>query len=214
MPAFRLTLPVGLLGCNCTILCAEGSTTAVVVDPGGDAKRIVEILVSHGLTLGEIVITHGHLDHVLGAGELRTLTGATISIHADDRFLYDDVATQGGWLGLRLPNNLPPPDRHLAHGDRVVAGGLALDVIHTPGHTPGSLCFQVAGEPLLLAGDTLFQRSIGRTDLPGGDFAAIERSIRTRLYTLPEETVVVCGHGPETVLGEEMEENPFVAKEG
>jgi glyoxylase-like metal-dependent hydrolase (beta-lactamase superfamily II) len=211
MPIIRRTFSVGLLGCNCSILAAEGSRRAIVVDPGGEAERIVSLLHRQGLELSDIVITHGHVDHVLAAGELKRMTGAAISLHPDDRFLWDDLAMQGRWMGLELRNDLPAPDRDLADGDRIECEKLALEVLHTPGHTPGSLSFRVAGESLVLAGDTLFARSIGRTDLPGGSWERIEDSIRSRLYTLPGETVVVCGHGPETTIGEEIEENPFVA---
>ena len=208
----RETFPVGPLGCNCTILASAGGTTAIVVDPGGDADGIAERLAERGLAVSEIVITHGHLDHILAAGRLRELTGATIGIAPEDRFLYDDVAMQGRWMGLALRNDLPEPGRDLRDGDRITAGDLTLDVIGVPGHTPGSVAFKVEGEPLLIAGDTLFHGSIGRTDLPGGDFRKIERSIRERLYTLPDETVVVTGHGPETTIGDEAESNPFVAR--
>lgn len=204
------TFPVGLLQCNCTILAAPGSSRAIVVDPGDDAEVILARLHAHGLELERIVSTHAHLDHVGAIHALQAATGAAASIHEDDLFLFDRLDEQARWLGL------PPPekgqiDRFLEDGDRVTVSGVGLDVIHTPGHTPGSLSFHFDAEhPILFAGDTLFLNSIGRTDLPGGNTDAILNSIRTRLLPLDPGTVVVPGHGPRTTIGHERDENPFL----
>lgn len=204
------TFPVGLLQCNCTILAIPESSRALVIDPGDDADEILERLAAHGLELDRIVSTHAHLDHVGAIHELQARTGASASIHEDDLFLFDRLDEQARWLGL------PPPqkgqiDRFLEDGDTITIPGIGIGVIHTPGHTPGSLSFHLDTErDILFAGDTLFLNSIGRTDLPGGDTEAILNSIRTRLFTLDPDTVVVPGHGPRTTIGRERDENPFL----
>ena len=201
--------PVGPLQCNCSILGDALSRKAVVVDPGGDAQRILQLLDEENLTVQAIIHTHAHLDHILAAGEIREATGAPLCLHREDLFLWDAVAEQCRMFGI--PEcSLPPPDRWL-HDDEDLffCGGAAL---HTPGHTPGSMSFWFAPHKLLLAGDTLFQRSVGRTDLPGGSFAQIEKSIQERLYTLDEDVQVITGHGAPTTIGEEIRENPFVQR--
>lgn len=204
---FHEWFPVGPLQCNCSIIGDPASGRAIVVDPGGDAGRILDILNAQQLRLEGIIHTHAHLDHILASGELRKATGAQLKLHQDDLFLWDMVGEQCRLFGLP-PLSLPPPDAWL-HDDEDLhcCGGVAL---HTPGHTPGSMSFWFSEHKLLLAGDTLFQRSVGRTDLPGGSFAAIRRSIQERLYTLDEDALVVTGHGPATTIGEELRENPFV----
>lgn len=201
------TFPVGPLQCNCCIIGDPVTRKAVVIDPGGDADRILAELAAAGLTLVSIVHTHAHLDHILAAGELKEATGAPIRLHEADRFLWDAVEMQCQAFGVPY-TPLPPPDGWLEHEEPLpCCGGV---VSHTPGHTPGSVSFVFAEHKLLVAGDTLFRRSIGRTDLPGGDFRTIARSILERLYALDEETRVITGHGPDTTIGEEIRENPFV----
>ena len=199
--------PVGPLQCNCSILGDPVSRKAVVVDPGGDAKRILASLAEENLSVQAIIHTHAHLDHILAAGEIREATGAPIYLHQGDIFLWDMVGEQCRMFGI--PEiSLPSPDYWLQDDEDLhCCSGVAL---HTPGHTPGSMSFWFASHKLLLAGDTLFQRSVGRTDLPGGSFAEIEKSIKQRLYTLDEDAQVITGHGPPTTIGEEIRENPFV----
>jgi len=205
------TFPVGLLECNCSVLVDPGTREAVIVDPGGDADRLLDLVRVEGLTLKALVHTHAHLDHVMASARLRQETGAPTLLHPDDRFLWDNVPMQGAMFGMRV-DPAGELDGDLADGRGVSFGSLSLDVLHTPGHTPGSVCFHLGGErPVLLAGDTLFQGSIGRTDLWGGDFQAILRSIHTRLLTLPGETRVVTGHGPETTIARERRYNPFLS---
>lgn len=204
---FFRSFPVGPLQCNCSIVGDPVTGKAIVIDPGGDAERILAILQEAGLALVAIVHTHAHLDHILAAGVLKEATGAEIRLHESDRFLWDSAEMQCRAFGVPYVP-LPPPDAGLEHDEPLpCCGGV---VSHTPGHTPGSVSFVFAGHKLLVAGDTLFRRSIGRTDLPGGDFRQIARSIIERLYVLDEDTRVITGHGPETTIGEEVRENPFV----
>ena len=155
-----------------------------------------------------IWLTHAHLDHVLGVRAVAAATGAPVWLHPADRPLYDAVPQQAEWFGLGKPTDLPAPDKEFAHGDRVEVGGLGFDVRHTPGHSPGSVC--LAGHGIVLVGDVLFAGSIGRTDLPGGDFATLIASIEHELLALPDSTIVYSGHGPETTIGREREANPFL----
>jgi hydroxyacylglutathione hydrolase len=203
------TFPVGPLQCNCTVLGDEASGEAMVVDPGENIPQILAILARHKLTLKQIVVTHGHIDHVGGAVRLKRATGAPILLNQNDLPLLAMMDEQAGWLGIETPE-VAPPD--VSAEDGMVAGiaGHAAHILHTPGHTQGSICLHFAQDNLLLAGDTLFARSIGRTDLPGGDGRQILRSIHDRVLTLPEETRVVPGHGPATTIGEERESNPFL----
>jgi glyoxylase-like metal-dependent hydrolase (beta-lactamase superfamily II) len=202
-------LPVGVLGCNCSIIGDELSREAIVIDPGDEIGRIVDLIRKHDLTVKMIVITHAHIDHIGGAQKLRALTGAPVYMHEADRFLAEQLAVQAGWLGMETPEN-PGIDVEAKEGDVLRAGSLAAEVLHTPGHTPGSIALYLPLGNRLLAGDTLFAGSIGRTDLPGGDTPQILRSIRGKLFTLPEETVVIPGHGPNTSIGQEKRSNPFV----
>jgi hydroxyacylglutathione hydrolase len=203
------TFPVGPLQCNCTVLGDKASGEAMVVDPGDNIPQILAILARHKLTLKQIVVTHGHIDHVGGAVRLKRATGAPILLNQNDLPLLAMMDEQAGWLGIETPE-VAPPD--VSAEDGMVAGiaGHAAHIVHTPGHTQGSICLHFAQDNLLLAGDTLFARSIGRTDLPGGDGRQILRSIHDRVLTLPEETRVVPGHGPATNIGEERESNPFL----
>jgi hydroxyacylglutathione hydrolase len=212
----RRTFSVGLLGCNCSVVVCPDTKEALVVDPGDEAPRILDALATLGARAVKIVHTHAHFDHVLGTGEVAARTGADTFVHAGDRWLWDNVPLQLQTFRLGRPGDPgpPPPTRELQGDEALAFGRREARALHTPGHTPGSLCFLLerAGEtPLLFAGDTLFYRSIGRTDLWGGDAAAITRSIRERLLTLPDATIVVAGHGPDTTIGEERAENPFLS---
>jgi glyoxylase-like metal-dependent hydrolase (beta-lactamase superfamily II) len=219
MSLIRKSFPVGALGCNCTIVACPETREALVIDPGDEAPRVLRALAAEGVTAVRILHTHAHFDHVLGTGEVAAATGAEVLLHRDDRWLYDAVPMQldlfgMGRAGVAAP---PPPTRELSGDEALAFGRREARALHTPGHTPGSMCFLLehAGEaPLLFAGDTLFRGSIGRTDLPGGSMKDIARSIRERLLTLSDSTLVIPGHGPETTIGAEREENPFVGKLG
>ena len=204
---------VAPLGCNCVILGDEERGRAIVVDPGGEAPRILARLAELGLRCEGIVHTHTHFDHIGGTKEVQEATNASNMIHKDDLFLYEGVQMQLD--GFRAPFRAPEVaevDRFLSEGDTVQAGELEMDVLHTPGHSPGSICLTLEGDrPIVIAGDTLFARSIGRTDLWGGDTSQIIDSIRRKLFSLPDETLVITGHGPTTTIGEERKMNPFVA---
>lgn len=205
--AFVETFPVGPLQCNCVIIGDRASGKAIVVDPGGDADKIVAILERENLKLVQIIHTHAHLDHILASGVLREKTGADLYLHEGDRFLWDGIAQQCQMFGVP-PVQLPDPDKALNdEQDLACVDGVCL---HTPGHTPGSVSFWFEPAKLLVAGDTLFRRSVGRTDFPGGDFETLQRSIQERLYKLDEDAQVITGHGPSTTIGEEKSENPFV----
>lgn len=208
----RETFPAGPFECNCTILACADTKDAVVIDPGGETKRIAEIIAQYDLTVREIIHTHAHLDHIFCTREVKQAHGGTIGLHKGDAFLYDAAGMQAAMFGWKPPE-MHAVERWLEHDDTITLGKRQLTVIHTPGHTPGSICFEVhdpdAGR-LLFAGDTLFRRSIGRTDLPGGDGTQIAQSIRQRLYTRDPDTVVIPGHGPTTKIGDEARSNPFV----
>lgn len=208
----RETFPAGPFECNCTILACGDTKDAVVIDPGGETARIAEIIAQYDLTVRAIIHTHAHLDHIYCTRDVKQAHGGTIGLHKADAFLYDGFAMQAAMFGWQARDTLPV-ERWLEHDDRIELGKRELAVIHTPGHTPGSICFEVhdpdAGR-LLFAGDTLFRGSVGRTDLPGGDSELIEKSIRERLYTRDLDTIVIPGHGPTTKLGDEARSNPFV----
>jgi glyoxylase-like metal-dependent hydrolase (beta-lactamase superfamily II) len=201
------TFPVGPLGCNCSVIGDRLSGRALVIDPGGNAKQILALLKELNLQVVAIIHTHAHLDHILAAGEIKKATGAPIYLHEGDQFLWDIVEEQCARFGVP-PVKLPDPDHYL-HDDHDLGccGGVA---IHTPGHTPGSISFWFEEYKTLIAGDTLFQGSIGRTDLPGGNFDQIITSIKERIYSLDDEAVVVTGHGPNTSIGAEKISNGFV----
>jgi hydroxyacylglutathione hydrolase len=202
-------LIVGPLQCNCSILGDEISLEAIVVDPGDDIPRILSVLDKHNLTVKQIVITHAHIDHIAGAQRLKRVTGAPILYNENDLPLVEMMGTQASWLGVLTPE-VPPPDDTLDDGKRIAIIGLTGSILHTPGHTQGSVCLYLPDQSLLLAGDTLFNGSVGRTDLPGGNTRQLISSIHNRLLTLPDETTVIPGHGRNTTIGVERELNPFL----
>ena len=198
---------VGPLQCNCHILADEASKEAVIVDPGDDPDEILRRV--KGYTVRALLHTHCHFDHMTGTRKVAEATGAEILIHKADKAYYDSLAGQYKMFGMpRKVDDPLPVKRFLTDGDRIDFGKYAIKVLHTPGHTEGSCCFHVEG--LLLSGDTLFNRSIGRTDLPGGNAEEELESIRTKLFTLDPETAVFPGHGPQTSIGDERAENPFL----
>jgi glyoxylase-like metal-dependent hydrolase (beta-lactamase superfamily II) len=205
----RETFPVGLLSCNCTILGDEMSREAIVVDPGYEIPQILMMLAKHQLTVKKILVTHGHIDHIASALQLKEITGAPILYSQADLPLVAMMDAQAGMFGLPVPT-VAPPDHSPADGEVVEAGEIKGCVLYTPGHSEGSLCLYVPAEHLLLAGDTLFAGGVGRTDFPGGNTGKLLGSIHERLLTLPDETVVVPGHGPMTTIRVERETNPFL----
>jgi hydroxyacylglutathione hydrolase len=204
--------PVGPLQCNCVIIGDEQTKNAIVVDPGEDVEQIADVLRRHELKVKAIIATHAHIDHVGALASLKQLTGAPAMIHEGDVPLYEQLAQQAAWLGVPTPSTTAL-DRLLMEGERLEVGGHTLHVLHTPGHSPGSVSFVVDQvTPTVLSGDTLFAGSIGRTDLWGGSFPEIIDSIRTKLLTFPDEVVVVPGHGPLTTIGAERKTNPFLVE--
>lgn len=197
------------LGCNCSIIGDPITKRAIVVDPGGDPDRILDTIRELGLTVSWLLHTHAHFDHFLASGEMQKATGAPLCLHREDQTLWENLELQCQTFGIPY-TPVPPPDQWLEDGEEVSLGDIRGTALHTPGHTPGSLCFHFDRAKMLLAGDTLFRGSIGRTDLWGGDGTAIQRSIKERLYTLDETTRVITGHGPETTIGSEMRSNAFV----
>ncbi|HEY2902054.1 MAG TPA: MBL fold metallo-hydrolase [Polyangia bacterium] len=213
MALIRESFRVGVLGCNCSIVACPATNQALVVDPGDDAPAIIKALGRLGVNAVRLVHTHAHFDHIMGTGEVAGATGAEIVLHKDDRWLYDNLALQTTTFGLPAVPPAPPPTRELDRDQTLTFGQREAHAIHTPGHTPGSTCFfvEAPGEtPIVFAGDTLFRGSIGRTDLWGGSAPQIQTSIRERLFTLPDDTIVVAGHGPDTTIGAEKDGNPFV----
>lgn len=204
-------LPVGPLQCNCSVIGDDITHEAMVIDPGDDVDDVLDLVRKHNLQVKQIVITHAHIDHVGGAMKLRATTGAPILLNQNDHALLKMLGAQAAWVGMADPGKVDI-DRSIGAGDSVAAGSLQADVIHTPGHTEGSICLYFPADRKLIAGDTLFAGSIGRTDLPGGSFNKILDSLRGKVLALPDETIVVPGHGPLTTVGEERESNPFLVK--
>jgi glyoxylase-like metal-dependent hydrolase (beta-lactamase superfamily II) len=202
-------LRVGPLQCNCSIFGDEASLEAIVIDPGDEISEIESILRKHSLRVKAIVITHAHIDHIGGAAKLRAATGAPVYMNARDSELAGALSLQAAWLQVETPEN-PGIDVEAREGDTLNFGHAAFQVIETPGHTQGSICLYSSSEGKLVAGDTLFRDSIGRTDLPGGDSHQILSSIHSKLLILPEETVVIPGHGSNTTVGREKHKNPFL----
>jgi len=208
---FLEKLSVGPFQCNCSILACEESHEAIIIDPGEDADRILDIVRSQGLKVKYLLHTHAHLDHVGATGEVCQGTKSEVCLHPDDQFLYDNVAMQAALFNL--PSfTVPPINHHLVDGDEFRFGKYKMEVFHTPGHTPGSCSFYLSGEkePQLFTGDTLFLGSIGRTDLWGGDYGQILQSIKDKLLPLEDATVVHAGHGPNSSIGRERKGNPFL----
>jgi hydroxyacylglutathione hydrolase len=204
-------LPVGPLQCNCSIVGDEVSREAMVIDPGDDIADILALIQKHNLTVKQIVITHAHIDHVGGAMKLREATGAPILLNQNDHGLLKMLDVQAAWIGVETPGKVEI-DQNVNDLQTVQAGSLIANVMHTPGHTEGSICLYFPAQKKLIAGDTLFAGSIGRTDLPGGSFDKIMRSLQEKVMALPDETVVVPGHGQLTTIGNEREMNPFLKK--
>lgn len=202
-------LPVGPLQCNCSIIGDETSREAMVIDPGDDIEDVLALVRKHTLKIKQIVITHAHIDHVGGAMKLRKATGAPILLNQNDYALLKMLDVQAEWIGVPDPGKVEI-DQNIETGDTIKAGEHTASVFHTPGHTEGSVCLYFPAEKKLIAGDTLFAGSIGRTDLPGGSMEKIMQSLHGVVLGLPDETVVVPGHGPLTTIGEERERNPFL----
>jgi hydroxyacylglutathione hydrolase len=203
--------PVGPLQCNCSILGDEKTHEAMVIDPGDQIEGILEILRQEKLTLKQIVITHAHIDHVGGAMKLKTATGAPILMNQNDYALLKMLDMQATWVGMQSPGAVQI-DESVSQGRVLKIGEISSQVIDTPGHTEGSICVYIPAEKKLIAGDTLFAGSIGRTDLPGGSMEKIMRSLHNQVLALPDETEVTPGHGPNTTIGEERETNPFLQR--
>jgi glyoxylase-like metal-dependent hydrolase (beta-lactamase superfamily II) len=199
-------LAVGPIQANCFIVGCEATRAAAVIDPGDDADRILAAIQNADLRVERIINTHGHFDHVGANRQLKEATGAELIIHPLDAPLLEQLDRMAGAFGLRAENS-PAPDRLVEDGDTIAVGDLRLNVLHTPGHTPGGISLHA--DPCVFVGDTLFQGSIGRTDFPGGDFDTLLASIRTQLFALDDATTVYTGHGPETTIGTEKQYNPF-----
>jgi len=202
-------LPVGMLQCNCSIFGDEATLEAIVIDPGDEIGAILKVLDRHRLKVQAIVITHAHIDHIGGAEKLKAVTGAPVYMNLNDQPLYDTMETQASWLGMEPPTTTAI-DVPAQEGTTLELGPATFQVLDTPGHTQGSICLWIPQQNKLIAGDTLFKDSIGRTDLPGGDSKKILRSIHTKLMTLPETALVIPGHGANTTIGREKQRNPFL----
>lgn len=200
-------IPNGQFAENCYFVIDEGSGACAIIDPGEEAGLIAHKLAALGVVPVGIWLTHAHVDHVLGVPRLKADTGAAVCLHPADRILYDHVSEQAAAFGMRA-EPLPAPDRELVPGEVLRVGELAFRVRHAPGHSPGSVVFE--GEGAAFCGDVLFQGSIGRTDIPGGDFETLIRSIERELLALPDSTIVYSGHGPHTTVGRERRANPFL----
>jgi len=201
-------LVVGPLEGNCYIIGDEKMRQAIVVDPGDEPDRIIEQVKQNGFEVNAIICTHAHFDHMGVAGDIKKETGATILLNKNDLELYEKAKDQAAFWGFKL-DDIPQPDAFLEEGDEVKVGNLAFKVFHTPGHSPGGICLY--GEGIVITGDTLFQGSVGRTDFQGGDISKLKESFK-RLLDLPEQTIVLSGHGPETTIGKEKNDNFFAGE--
>jgi glyoxylase-like metal-dependent hydrolase (beta-lactamase superfamily II) len=202
-----VVLPNGQFVENCYLIADRGRREAIMIDPGEEPGLFLAELDTRAWTLQAIWLTHAHVDHIMGVDAVKRATGARVLLHPADRALYDALPSQGEWMGLRLAAP-PPPDEDLAHGQRLRVGRFEFDVRHSPGHSPGSVSFLHPG--IIIGGDVLFNGSIGRTDLPGGDFGALMNTIQSVFLSQPDSTVVYSGHGPETTIGVERMTNPFL----
>ena len=206
-----VAIPNGTFAENCYLVVDEQARECAIVDPGEEAGLILQKVQALGAKPVAIWLTHAHVDHVVGVPRVAAETGAQVWLHPADLPLYDVVPDQAAWFGLAPPGPLPPPDRDMVHGAELAVGDLRFAVRHAPGHSPGSVCLVGPGKPgVVLSGDVLFAGSIGRTDLPGGDFETLIASIERELLTLPDDTIVYSGHGPETTIGRERRTNPFL----
>lgn len=205
----HVILPVGMLQCNCSIFGDEQTREAIVIDPGDEIDEITRVLHKHQLAVKAIVITHAHIDHVGGAAKLRAASGAPVYMNQGDQDLLRMLDVQAAWLGVATPARTEI-DQDAPEGAVLQLGPAAFHVLHTPGHTQGSISLWIPQQEKLVAGDTLFRDSIGRTDLPGGDGRQILASIKTKLLELPEQTAVIPGHGEKTTIGREKQRNPFL----
>lgn len=204
------TLVVGPVSCNCAIVACSETHEAAVIDPGGDGNLILAAIEEMGVRVKYLLHTHGHFDHIMATGEVAAATGAPVLIHEKDRPIYEGLPRQAQIFGYSA-GNPPAVSDWLKDGQVIAIGKLSAQVLHTPGHTPGSVSFYFgADRALVFAGDTLFAHSVGRTDLPGGSFEDLTSSIRSKLYTLPPATRVVPGHGRETLIGHELQHNPYI----
>jgi len=199
-------LEVGPLSTNCYIVGSESSKEGMIIDPGDEARTILRSVEESGLDIKLIVLTHGHLDHIGALKEVKEATGAEVVVHGDDAYLLQDHSL-GNLFGLFYPTP-PPPDRLLKEGDSLDIGDLHFSVLHTPGHSPGGIC--LLGQGVVFCGDTLFNYSIGRADLPGSSYQQLMDGIRNKLMVLPDDTVVYAGHGPDSTIGAERQNNPFL----
>lgn len=211
MSFLKETLVVGPLQCNCTILACEKTLEAVVIDPGDEAENILASLRAKNIKVKYLLHTHAHFDHIGATASLKSKTAAQICLHKGDEEIYKNLPLQGQMFGMKF--DAPAPiDKFLEDEEEVTFGEQKLKVIHTPGHSPGGICFTLEGkESLVFSGDTLFQGSIGRTDLWGGDYSQLIRSIKSRLLTLDDSTQVFPGHGPSSVIHAEKKLNPFLS---
>lgn len=204
-----LQLPLGPLQTNCYVLACKETGKAAVIDPSWDGRYIYDKATSRGWSIDQILLTHSHFDHVGGLSEIKELSGALVYIHADAVSMLQNAVLAGQMWQITIPEP-PPADRMLEDGQMLELGNLQMEVMFTPGHAPGHVCFYLPDEGVLFDGDVLFQQGIGRTDLPGGDYKTLMNSIKSRLMALPDETIVLSGHGPATSIGQERKSNPFL----